>query len=150
MTLFLMRTTDFPFVEVEIVRGIIYFCGKPRRIAIYQSKLFQTCVRKCLLLLLIPDYFVLFIVSPLSFHYFVSFFVPCNKFLTITSLPSYRFLRLFRDTWVSLLLQFTLPFILLYLQSSGICFNVSLHSTLLLLFRIFFLYNPTLFFSSVA
>ena len=78
------------------------------------------------------------------------FFVFCNTFLTISSLPSYRFLRLFPDTSVSLLPQFTLPFILLYLQpSSGICFNVSLHSTLHLLFRTFFLYNLTLILSSV-
>jgi len=41
MTLFSIRMTDFPFVKVEIVRGIIYFCGKPRRIAVYQSELFQ-------------------------------------------------------------------------------------------------------------
>jgi len=94
--------------------------------------------------------FRFFIVSLLSFHYFISFFVSCNTFLTITSLPSYRFLWLFPDTYVSLLLQFTFRFILLYLQPfSGICFSVPLHSTLLLLFGIFFLYNPT-FFSLVS
>jgi len=58
MTLFSIKTTDFPFFAVEIVTRITYFCGKSRRITYTKSGLFQTGVRKWLLPLLIPDYFV--------------------------------------------------------------------------------------------
>ena len=60
--------------------------------------------------------FRFFIVSLLSFHYFVSFFVFCNTFLTITSLPFYRFTIVSRHTRL-----FTSPFYFILLCLSSYC-----------------------------
>jgi len=84
--------------------------------------------------------FRFFIVSLLSFHYFVSFFVFCNTFLTITSLTSYRFAIVSRRTCL-----FTSPFYFILLCLSSYCTYNLLRASVSM-----FLCIPLCSFSSVS